>query len=251
MRKVEQDAANTLAATFDRLHDQVDEYALEEACEDGDYRRMERILGLDPGGSAYRILLAGIVASIFGLFNSTADEELDDYNPLDPTARDRLNSLATAQAVALLAGARLTMAGIITRSRGQDAATIARRLHDWVWLSDREAARLSALEDTQDEDGAKTTRSVIDRQTDRKMSTRIMGLAVILVTAVIAIAFLWALWISGYRRKVRWVTARDERVCPRCGPMDGETIDLGSVFSNGLAYPPVHDHCRCGLERAE
>ncbi len=43
-----------------------------------------------------------------------------------------------------------------------------------------------------------------------------------------------------------WVTARDERVCPTCGPLDGATMPVGQAFAYG--DPPIHPNCRCNLE---
>lgn len=44
--------------------------------------------------------------------------------------------------------------------------------------------------------------------------------------------------------KIKWVTARDERVCPICAPLDNEVRNDGQSFSNVYA-PPVHTRCRC------
>jgi len=43
---------------------------------------------------------------------------------------------------------------------------------------------------------------------------------------------------------VRWVTMRDERVCPICGPLDGR------VYRKGQFLPPLpaHQNCRCRFE---
>jgi hypothetical protein len=43
----------------------------------------------------------------------------------------------------------------------------------------------------------------------------------------------------------RWVTARDERVCPECGPLQGRTWPEGEG-----EVPPLHVNCRCGREYA-
>lgn len=69
--------------------------------------------------------------------------------------------------------------------------------------------------------------------------------------------------------KKEWLTAKDERVCPWCGPMDGKQIELKKVFfeegdtirgknENGktvtmtvgvsdVSAPPLHPNCRCTL----
>lgn len=62
-----------------------------------------------------------------------------------------------------------------------------------------------------------------------------------------------------------WFTAKDERVCPLCGPMNGKVVDLQSnYFDKGDEYegsdgnkikldfedtvgPPLHVSCRCDL----
>lgn len=48
--------------------------------------------------------------------------------------------------------------------------------------------------------------------------------------------------------KKTWVTAIDERVCPTCRPMDGQTVPFKESFSLGgarLMVPPAHPNCRC------
>ena len=42
-----------------------------------------------------------------------------------------------------------------------------------------------------------------------------------------------------------WVTAPDERVCPKCAPMHGERRRLNDTFSHGGEMPPRHASCRC------
>lgn len=54
--------------------------------------------------------------------------------------------------------------------------------------------------------------------------------------------------ISEVAEKV-WLTARDERVCPECGPMHGKRVSVTARFkmpSGGLLYVPgAHPRCRC------
>ena len=45
-----------------------------------------------------------------------------------------------------------------------------------------------------------------------------------------------------------WVTALDERVCPTCAPMDGQTVPFKESFmlpNMRLMVPPAHPRCRC------
>lgn len=44
-----------------------------------------------------------------------------------------------------------------------------------------------------------------------------------------------------------WVTAKDERTCDICAPLDGELVPWDGVFSIGLEAPIVHPHCRCAM----
>lgn len=47
----------------------------------------------------------------------------------------------------------------------------------------------------------------------------------------------------------RWNTANDELVCPLCGPLDGQTVELGQPFvvagDGPITKPPRHVNCRC------
>lgn len=49
---------------------------------------------------------------------------------------------------------------------------------------------------------------------------------------------------SGVVSQMEWQTVRDERVCPQCGPMQGQRTLLGGTF-NGVPAPPRHVRCRC------
>lgn len=44
-----------------------------------------------------------------------------------------------------------------------------------------------------------------------------------------------------------FVTADDERTCPICGAIDGETKKMDDPFSFGKPLPPVHPSCRCAV----
>jgi Phage Mu protein F like protein len=50
---------------------------------------------------------------------------------------------------------------------------------------------------------------------------------------------------------VRWVTARDERVCPTCGPLHKKTVKMGEAFEvpgGGRIFAPgIHPNCRCRI----
>lgn len=50
---------------------------------------------------------------------------------------------------------------------------------------------------------------------------------------------------SGIVGKVRWYAAMDERVCPICGSLHGQEVDVDKEFSVGM--PPAHPRCRCWI----
>lgn len=58
--------------------------------------------------------------------------------------------------------------------------------------------------------------------------------------------------LAGRVRKT-WSTAKDERTCPFCGPMDGKTVDLEQTFPGAtkrlpnIYVPPAHPLCRCSV----
>jgi hypothetical protein len=49
-------------------------------------------------------------------------------------------------------------------------------------------------------------------------------------------------WIAGVHRV--WSAILDARTCPSCWSHDGETVQLGKPFSEGVE-PPLHARCRC------
>lgn len=55
---------------------------------------------------------------------------------------------------------------------------------------------------------------------------------------------------SGVVGKVEWRTARDERVCPVCGPLHGRQTKVGTPFQHperGRISIPAHVSCRCWI----
>lgn len=49
-----------------------------------------------------------------------------------------------------------------------------------------------------------------------------------------------------------WLTSEDEKVCPICGDLDGQRVDIDEKFSDsdGNEYdnPPAHVNCRCACQ---
>jgi hypothetical protein len=49
-------------------------------------------------------------------------------------------------------------------------------------------------------------------------------------------------------RTVGWLTAEDDRVCPRCSANEAQGwIPVGDDFPSGESQPPAHPSCRCAL----
>jgi SPP1 gp7 family putative phage head morphogenesis protein len=45
-----------------------------------------------------------------------------------------------------------------------------------------------------------------------------------------------------------WITTPDDRLCPICEPLDGQTTALGGTFEvdgDRVSSPPAHPRCRC------
>lgn len=51
---------------------------------------------------------------------------------------------------------------------------------------------------------------------------------------------------SGVVKKIEWRTAKDELVCPICGPLSGKKADINKGFDK-YNIPPAHPRCRCWI----
>lgn len=45
-----------------------------------------------------------------------------------------------------------------------------------------------------------------------------------------------------------WLTAEDERVCPTCGPLNGQKVEWNKPFDFGGMNSPRHPNCRCDVQ---
>lgn len=45
----------------------------------------------------------------------------------------------------------------------------------------------------------------------------------------------------------KWIVTPDDRLCPVCRAMKGETVPLNSQFSGGVDHAPRHPRCRCSM----
>lgn len=179
---------------------------------------------------------------------------------------------------------RLAIRTIITNAalNGGAPAVVARDIQQAIGLTERDARALASYRAGLEQaivDGTKgellrnrwalsTARGTIraeridplvDRYAERLLQNRAM---VIARTETLAAANqgqlgLWQQMahqgmLDPGRTQRKWVTARDDRVCPICRPLNGQTIGFSGVFStvhrNSLLTsetPPIHPSCRC------
>jgi SPP1 gp7 family putative phage head morphogenesis protein len=45
----------------------------------------------------------------------------------------------------------------------------------------------------------------------------------------------------------RWSVTQDDRLCPRCAPLNGVEVALDAAFPGGVQGPPLHPRCRCAV----
>jgi SPP1 gp7 family putative phage head morphogenesis protein len=55
-------------------------------------------------------------------------------------------------------------------------------------------------------------------------------------------------WAQAGVRRVKWITAEDERTCIPCARNDRVVRKMGERFPSGDLHPGGHPHCRCSLE---
>jgi len=83
--------------------------------------------------------------------------------------------------------------------------------------------------------------------------SRAESIATTEVTRIYAEGNLLAWKSTGTVTQKRWMTARDDLVCPICAPLDGMVVDIDSngftteIGGLGLSNPPAHINCRCWM----
>lgn len=119
-------------------------------------------------------------------------------------------------------------------------------------LAQREAQRLAGeLTATSQAQAAKIiaqwigTGGPLEELTDRLAliypAARAEMIGVTEITRIYAAGNRAAWQASGVVEGYRWQTARDDRVCPVCGPLQGSTYGIDDTES----LPPAHPRCRC------
>ena len=79
-------------------------------------------------------------------------------------------------------------------------------------------------------------------------SARASRIAVTETTRIYADGNMAAWESSGVVGSRRWMTARDDLVCPICSALDGEERGMDEPFGEGFLDAPVHVNCRCWLQ---
>ena len=90
----------------------------------------------------------------------------------------------------------------------------------------------------------RTPQKLLLSQVAQTLGKRAAFDAVTEITRVYALGNQRAWQRSGVVAAMGWQTARDDRVCPVCGPRHGSRLALDSTPD---ALPPAHGRCRCWL----
>lgn len=142
----------------------------------------------------------------------------------------------------------------------QEPRVVMSNLRTLVGLTDREATRIMQMAILLSQDGMSTSRVKARMRKERERSIRLRAENIARTETMSA---------SNYGQLNAWRDARsrgqlrsdlvkqiivtpDDRLCPICAPLDGDTAQIDESFSFGLV-PPIHPRCRCtvGLVRAD
>lgn len=132
-------------------------------------------------------------------------------------------------------------------------------LRSVVGVDQRQAGALSRIRQAATQSGA--TQAQVDSLVERTRSRMIRARATRIARTELADAYnqgtrdtVESAFIEEpqtlQRIRVVWMTSRDERVCPVCGPLDGTVIGFTETFggpTGSLLRPPAHPMCRCTL----
>lgn len=260
MADLEKALATALRKPLMSASDSVDLDALEEAIEYGDIGAVDRELGLD---DALILAIAAIIAKkLRDVFEEAAEAEGFPFDPLSEYERDWLQATSYAAAVALVGSARDTARSIIRRglNAGWTSRKIALTVQYGMWANDRYVSAAMARSQRMAEQGTpeKTNERLLRQALLGYVAMRVAIFASDLAYSALKSArrFIWRIavklgLIDPEIARIRWRTARDERVCPKCGPLDGVKIKINEMFDTAVGPvdgPPLHPICRCELE---
>lgn len=136
-------------------------------------------------------------------------------------------------------------------SRERRPETLVKDLKNIIGLDPRRAKALRRFEDQLREKKTKDVASKVERYRKELLQNRAVTIARTESSA-----------IENEAKRAAWAIAVDEGVlpidaeqewvanadaCPACEDRDGDRVAVGDLFPGGLAGPPAHPSCYCGL----
>jgi hypothetical protein len=142
---------------------------------------------------------------------------------------------------------------------GKTPKQVAREIRDLVGLNVRQEAAVARYRAKLETEGRKADQvdRMVKRYADkqRRLRSETIAITELARAANEGQREQWARLVEAGKLDpdewlMEWVTARDERTCPHCGPMHGVTARIGGTFTTTLgivAGPILHPRCRCIL----
>ena len=204
----------------------------------------------DLGPAVVSAFIAGNIESGFGVNRKSVEVLAYNYAASIVDYANKMTSLSAAEAYR----------GIINRKKSPKEAF--NFMVNSLGVDRRAVRSLLAMFDSKDEVENKSLSSMRPNKKKQRMDNYVaaaielrakrMGEEESFGAKETSKALVWNLakvqGVANGQRK-RWVTARDELVCPNCGPMDGQTVELDEKFvlPNKVEVwaPSLHPHCRC------
>lgn len=142
---------------------------------------------------------------------------------------------------------------------GEDYGKGAQKIKDAVGLTRQQAGALARYRDSLGEQGAPPAR--VDRLTESyrerllKYRAETISRTETIKASNKGAMLYWQQLIGtgaiarGDARKV-WIVTPDDRLCPVCEPLGGESVGIDDQFSTSIGSvdaPPLHPNCRCAI----
>lgn len=229
---------------------------------------------------AYAEVLAATVHSMYDYVRSTSGERaaelVGSFNVTSPQVLRAAQTLTANLVRGVTRESRNAIRRIIFNAvrdgiAPRDAAVLIRNV---IGLTERQALSVAAYRSglVQAKTPPVRLERLVGRLAERKLKDRALNIART-ETMRAANRGQQLLWESMARDRLvdtrtfrqRWVTTPDDRLCPRCAPMDGQTVHLGGSFEESqrgvlpsqrtafagetVQSPPLHPRCRCTLVR--
>jgi len=210
----------------------------------------------------------GILRTVFGNAGKAAEAAwgistgFDLHNPfIEQAMAQRAAGLITT----LSLDAEQTLRAVLVQAVADELPwlRVARLVQPLIGLSQNQAVAQLKYHSALLKDGITPARAdlLVQRRTTALVNARAETIArtELMAAANGAQQTLWelaeaqGLVTPGARR--RWITTPDDRRCPRCQEMHGQTVGLTGLFtqpSTGrqVPHPPLHPRCRCAMVRA-